>query len=411
MPPRRGARGGAAVAAGQDGAASLERRVANESLLATETEREATSASLYNDHKARISSNLASVRDRVRNSAYASATSNSFPGKTVLHIGCGMGLHAMMAARGGAKLVVGVDSSSIVHTATELAKQNNLTNIHFVQGRFTADDTAKPIGEPVDAAEKEKQVAAQQAIRDHKPPVLPLDKFDVIFCEWMGSFITNDEHFAEFEYAVKHHLAPGGIVCPDRAQLHAVGLSDFNYRSEMLDYWDNVYGFSMRPMRPLVLHEATTGHIPRECIATKPSPVHHVDLSRSKLQALLASPDATAVSVALDSLRRYTADFKLTVGSKCTMHFITFYLSASFTDAEHPRGNFILPFALGERNSFTEVSLMLPTPIPVFQNDVISGTLQVNPVKHQHTELLLTVRCNNAAIPNWETTEKYLFQY
>lgn len=426
MPPKRGARRqGADDANGNNGGNSnnnnngnsfspLERRVANESLLATDNEREATSASLYSDHKARISANLSTVRDRARNAAFSCAFNNSFPGKTVLYIGCGIGIQCMMAARAGAKFVVGIDTSSIVHTATELAKQNNLNNVVFVQGRFTQDDSKKPLGEPVDAAEKAKQVAEQQKAKaEHQPAKLPMDKFDVIFCEWMGTWITNDELFAELEYAVAHHLAPGGIVCPNRAQLHVVGLSDFSYRADMLDYWDNVYGFTMAPMKPLVMHEATTGHIPKECIATKPAPVHQVDLATALVTSTSGSSEsAPPVKLDVSKFKRYSSDFKIVTEKKCTLHFLTFYLSASFTDKQQPRGNFILPFGLGERNSFTEVSLTLPTPIPVFAGDEITGRLTVNPVKHQHTELTLSLKCRNAALPNgFEMEERYLFQY
>jgi len=361
-----------------------ERIVANDSLLATETERAATSKSLYSDHKARIGSNLSTVRDRARNSAYSCAIQACMPGKNVLHVGCGIGLLSMMAARAGARLVVGVDTSSIVGTATELARRNNLSNVVFVQGRLQSGSVT-----------------------------LPLQHFDVILCEWMGAFVSNDDTFGELEYCVKHHLGPSGIIVPNRATLHVVALSDYNYRCETLDYWDNVYGFNMAPMRPLVLHEATSGSIPRECVASRPSLAYSLDLGTviANARSAAVGTDAAAAVVELAAYRRYASNFTITVEKRCTVHFLTFYLSASFTDRENPRGNFVLAFGVGDHNPFTEVTLSLPVPIPVFAGDEIRGTLSVHAVKHQHTELELRLICENAAVGNYDHTQRFLYQY
>lgn len=364
----------------------LKRIVANESLLATDDERQHTSASLYNDHSARIMSNIGTIRDRLRISAYTAAFNHSTVDKNVLFLGCGIGLLPMICARAGAKSVVAVDSSSIVQIAKAIADTNQLKNITFVTG----------------------------VLRDGNV-VLPIEKFDAIVCEWMGSFITNDQDYQDLEYAIKNHLAEGGMILPNRAQLHAVALSDYNYRADMLDYWDNVYGFQMHPMRDLVLHEASTGHIPRNCIVSRPVMVHQVEFPTPSADASV-SVESLLKNFA-DSSRKYTADFQITVDRKCSIHFLTFYLSSTFTDKIKPRGNFILSFSMGEHGAFTEVSLTLPEPLPVFEKDVIEGTLSVNPLRHQHTEIELTCRVKNAAVTvdgatdGLKVSQKYLFQY
>ena len=74
-----------------------------ESLVATEDEKNPTSKSLYGDHLARISANLPLIHDRPRIAAFTGAIQNGMKGKTVLHLGCGIGLFSMIAGEGNGK--------------------------------------------------------------------------------------------------------------------------------------------------------------------------------------------------------------------------------------------------------------------------------------------------------------------
>jgi predicted RNA methylase len=49
--------------------------------------------------------------------------------KIVLDIGCGTGILSMFAARSGAKQVIGIDRSDIVHKAQKIVKKNQLDGI------------------------------------------------------------------------------------------------------------------------------------------------------------------------------------------------------------------------------------------------------------------------------------------
>lgn len=46
-----------------------------------------------------------------------------------------------------------------------------------------------------------------------------------------------------FDYRDKW-LAPDGVVLPDKATLHIMGIEDGEYKAEKIDYWENVYGFN-----------------------------------------------------------------------------------------------------------------------------------------------------------------------
>jgi predicted nicotinamide N-methyase len=338
--------------------------VKSESLLASATEAQATSKSLYGDHKARISSNLHAVHDGVRNKAYMTAITNSMKGKTVLHIGCGMGLLSMFAARAMAKQVVAVDTSVIVHAATEVAKQNNLANLTFLQG--SVSDGLK----------------------------LPLEKFDVILCEWMGCFVTNDTTLLkELMHCKKNHLADGGAVCPNKSALYVAGITDYDYKNDTVEYWNNVYGFSMKAMKPLVLKEPTACSIPHHLIKTSMAQVKAVDVMDIQQEADLT----------------FTAPFSITVLEQTTLHYLTFYNDASFAHPTNAAANFIIGTTPGGRNSWTEVSAILPEALPVFTGDVVTGTVKIDPKKGA-TTITVSVQCKNALVDH-NTTADHHFQY
>lgn len=112
-----------------------------------------------------------------------------------------MGLYAMLAARHLASHVVAVDSSAIVDAAAQVAKDNKLCNITFLHGRL------------------------REVLH-----LLPVQKFDVILCEWMGALLLNEPLLADVLYARDHLLASRGQICPNKSSLHVAGVSDYGFR-------------------------------------------------------------------------------------------------------------------------------------------------------------------------------------
>ena len=59
-------------------------------------------------------------------------------------------------------------------------------------------------------------------LEDMKFPV----KFDIIVSEWMGYFLLFEGMLDSVIYARKNHLAPGGILLPNRCTMYLVGADD-----------------------------------------------------------------------------------------------------------------------------------------------------------------------------------------
>lgn len=355
--------------------------VRSESLLANDVEKAATSKSLYGDHKARISSNTSGIHDRVRLNAYK----NIFPslrGKNVLHLGCGMGLVSMMMSRAAAKHVVAIDNSAIVDCAAVVAEQNNIKNIEFFRGTVQ------------ELAEAKK---------------LPIEKFDVILCEWIGSFLTNEAILKDLLYSRDHLLVEGGkvvnaadegaasgekpAICPDRSSIHVVGISDFAYYQDTVEYWDNVYGFKMSAMKRLVTEEASTGTINRNSVLTTSCLAHTVDV----------------MTLTEEQRKSYSFNYSLRAEKKGIINYLTFFVDCRFNNPIDPGASFVIGFNAGSSNPYTEVSIPLQDTLPVLPKDTISGTVTVTN-KEKVTQIELTAVCESGKV-TVETKGTYYFTF
>ena len=127
------------------------------------------------------------LKDEVRTMAYRKAifqNRDMFRDKVVLDIGCGTGILCMFAASAGAKLVIGVDMSGMLHHTREIVKKNHFEGtIVLLKGKM-------------------------------EEVVLPVDKVDIIISEWMGYFLLYESMldtvlFARDRYLVRPSEAPG----------------------------------------------------------------------------------------------------------------------------------------------------------------------------------------------------------
>ncbi|RNF06680.1 putative arginine N-methyltransferase [Trypanosoma rangeli] len=352
-----------------NGSCSLSKIIANDSLLATEYEKNATSKSLYGDSTARISSNLNNIHDRIRLRAYQSVL-RCIKGKSLLHIGCGMGLISLMAARSLASVVVAIDNSAIVDAARVVAEQNGLQNISFFRGSLR------------EMVEK-----------------FPVKKFDVILCEWMGTFLVNDPLLEDALFAQENLLAEGGVMCPDGSSIHIVGVSDYSFHLNTVEYWSNVYGFTMEPMKQLVRKEVETCAIPLSNIVTDTCLAHTVNIQRFR------GADEK------DSENGFVVPFKVRATCNTTVNYLTFFVDATFTNQHDPGANFVIGIRPGGGNAWTETSVGLLDPLPLNCGETLSGELRVRVLDRERGTTLVEVKAQtDGAVVAQKTTGSYVYQ-
>ena len=136
------------------------------------------------------------IADRWRTEAFSRAIRQVVrPEDSVLDVGTGTGILAMVAASAGARRVVGVDQSSIAQTAANLVKANDLR------------DRVKILRGPASEVKLEEPA-------------------DLIVSEWLGHMAFVENMLDDVLAARDQNLAPGGRMLPATVDLKLAPLGD-----------------------------------------------------------------------------------------------------------------------------------------------------------------------------------------
>lgn len=118
---------------------------------------------------------------------------------------------------------------------------------------------------------------------------------DIIISEWMG-YCLLFECMLPSVLVVRDKFCKKGLVFPDRAKMFISAWSDAQVRHDRVDYWSEVYGFKMNPMKEGVLREPKIDVLPDAAVATSTFMLKDFDCNTVKIEEL-----------------DYTTDFKLVV--------------------------------------------------------------------------------------------------
>ncbi|RUS22795.1 S-adenosyl-L-methionine-dependent methyltransferase [Endogone sp. FLAS-F59071] len=232
------------------------------------------------------------LKDRVRTEAYRDFIYENkalFKGKTVLDVGCGTGILSMFAARAGAARVFSVDNSGIIEKAREIVVENGLSDvITLIRGKV-------------------EEIS------------LPVTKVDIIVSEWMGYFLLYEAMLDSVLVARDRFLAPGGILAPSQTRMLLGAIDDADFKNEKYNFWEDVYGFKMTPMKKSTLHEAVVDLVKPDSIITDVITVKDLPLQ-------------TITKKQLD----FSTPFKLIAQKKGTIHAFVGWFDTWFTRDGHP---------------------------------------------------------------------------
>ena len=162
------------------------------------------------------------LKDKVRTESYRDfiyGNKHLFKDKVVLDVGCGTGILSMFCVRAGAKHVYAVDNASILDKAREIIYENKLDNkISCLRGKI-------------------EEIS------------LPVASVDIIVSEWMGYCLQFEAMLDSVIWARDRYLkSPGGLMVPSHCTLRLAPIVDPDCVSEDIDFWRDVYGFSMIPL-------------------------------------------------------------------------------------------------------------------------------------------------------------------
>ena len=103
---------------------------------------------------------------------------------------------------------------------------------------------------------------------------LPVSKVDIIISEWMGYWLLYECMLDSIIFAKNKWLRRDGLMFPDKATLFISGMEDEEYRASKIDFWDDVYGISMRSIKEVALREPLIDLIDPDWLVTNIWPVY-----------------------------------------------------------------------------------------------------------------------------------------
>ena len=211
------------------------------------------------------------LSDFVRTNAYKQAiyeNADQIKDKVVLDLGCGTGILSMFCAQAGAKEVIAVDMSDIIHHTMDIIRENGFQDkIKLIKGRL-------------------------EDIKELKDK-----KFDIIVSEWMGYFLLYEGMLDSVIAARDKYLSPGGLILPNYCSISIFAISDEERYLKTIDYWKNVYGFKMSCMKEPVLTEASIEVVPKNKVVSELCEILNLELTQCKI----------------DDFASFKADFELQV--------------------------------------------------------------------------------------------------
>jgi protein arginine N-methyltransferase 1 len=265
------------------------------------------------------------IADGVRTNAYAQALRQTvWPGSTVLDIGTGTGIWALLACRYGARKVYALDTTDAIEVGRLLAVANGYADrIEFIQ---------------------------QLSTRVSLP-----ERVDIVVADLHGVLPLFEQNLHSLIDARQRLLAPGGTMIPLRETLWAaVAEAPELYRRYMQPWEDRSYGIDLRPCLRFAANSWGKALV-------KP---HHVLVP----PACWATLDYTNLQTP-----HVTGEVAWTVESPGTGHGLLVWFDTVLADRVHFSNAPTAPEVIYGRAYFP-----WPDPVPLATGDLVSVALRAN---------------------------------
>ena len=300
-----------------------------------------TSKDYYFDSYAHHAIHEEMLKDDVRTRTYEMAILQNrhlFENKVVLDVGCGTAILSMFACQAGAKHVIGVDCSSIIHKAQRIVDLNGFSDrITLIQGKVEEIE-------------------------------LPVEKVDIIISEWMGYFLLYESMLDTVLFARDKWLVSGGVIYPDKATLYICAAEDGQAKRDRIDFWEDVYGFDMTPLQEVALKEPVVDVMDPKAIVTNSVPILSLDILTCKKEDL-----------------SFESDFELEVQRNDFLHAFVVYFECAFTQAHKPIGFSTAPFA--RYTHWKQTIMYLQKTLTICQGERVRGSLKCAPNSNNNRDL------------------------
>jgi protein arginine N-methyltransferase 1 len=297
------------------------------------------------------------IKDSTRTLSYKNAimrNTHLFKDKVVLDIGCGTGILSFFAAKAGARHVYGIDCADIINYARETVKRNGFADkITLIKGK--AEEIELP------------------------------EQVDIIISEWMGYFLLYEGMLDSVLFARDKWLVSGGMLFPNKARLWLAAAEDGKFKNSKIEFWNDVYGINMRPMRSSVLIEPIVDIVQNANIISSLSPIFEVDLEKCSVSDL-----------------SFVSNFRMQITRKDNFHAFVGWFEVGFTHCHKP-------VTLSTSPKFTsthwkQTIFYLDPVIPVDGGQILEGSIAVryNPVHHRELDIKISYNIKASKVEGWQ---------
>jgi len=288
------------------------------------------------------------LKDEVRTRTYEMAIKQNphlFEGKIVLDVGCGTGVLSMFAAQAGAKHVYAVDCSSIIEQAKAIIKLNKFDDrITLIRGKIEEIE-------------------------------LPVPHVDVVLSEWMGYCLLYESMLDSVLYARDKWLVPDGVIFPDKVVLYLAAIEDGQVKHDRIDFWDDVYGFDMSPIKEIAIKEPVVDVVDDKAVLTDSVPVLTLDI----------------LTCAKEDLN-FKNPFLLKTQRNDYVHGLVAYFECAFTQVHKPIGFSTAPFA--RYTHWKQTIFYLEEALTVCAGENITGEFACKPNHKNKRDLDIIISLN-----------------
>jgi protein arginine N-methyltransferase 1 len=313
-----------------------------------DTNEHKTSSDYYFDSYSHFGIHEEMLKDTVRTKTYQRAilqNKHLFKDKIVLDVGAGTGILCLFAAQAGAKKVFGIECATIANHAKKIVKENGFEDvITIIQGKL----------EEVE---------------------LPVPKVDVIISEWMGYFLLYESMVHTVIYARDKWLAEGGVIMPDQSRLFLCAIEDGDYKTEKIEFWNNVYGFKMTSLKEEALKEPLVDVVSSKAVVTDTAQVLNMDLYTVKVKDL-----------------NFSSNFTLNVKCDDYVHAIVAFFDVWFSKSHTRVGFSTAPFA--EYTHWKQTVFYLDESLMVHKGTKVTGNIKVESNAKNHRDLDIVLQVN-----------------
>jgi protein arginine N-methyltransferase 1 len=277
----------------------------------------------------------------------------------------------MFAAQAGAKHVYGVDCSSIVDQARQIIDINGFSDtITVIKGKVREPEKLWLL-----YCSSRQGTYISTSLWQVEEIELPVTEVDVIISEWMGYFLLYESMLDTVIFARDKWLVKDGIVFPDKAVMYLAAIEDGQVKKDRIDFWGNVYGFDMSPIKEIALKEPVVDVVDAKAVVTDPVPILHLDILTCTKEDL-----------------QFQSAFKLCATRNDYIHGLVAYFECAFTQVHKPIGFSTAPFC--RYTHWKQTIFYLPESLVICKGEAISGEISCKPNKKNKRDLDIGVALN-----------------